>query len=37
MGMWENIERIKFDILDNDSLKAIFYEIAPEYKVKQFE
>jgi twitching motility protein PilT len=31
------IERIKYDILENDSLKAMLYEIAPEYKVKQFE
>ena len=31
------IERIKFDILDNDGLKAMLYEIAPEYKIKQFE
>ncbi|OPY85769.1 MAG: Twitching mobility protein [Smithella sp. PtaU1.Bin162] len=31
------IERIKYDILDNDGLKAMLYEIAPEYKVKQFE
>ncbi|MDQ5984808.1 MAG: Twitching mobility protein [Syntrophus sp. SKADARSKE-3] len=31
------IERIKYDILDNDGLKAMLYEIAPEHKVKQFE
>ncbi len=31
------IERIKYDILGNDELKAMLYEIAPEYKVKQFE
>ncbi len=31
------IERIKYDILENDSLKAMLYEIAPEYKIKQFE
>lgn len=31
------IERIKYDILDNDELKAMLYEIAPEYKVKLFE
>ena len=31
------IERIKYDILDNDGLKAMLYEIAPEYKIKQFE
>ncbi|MCX7982390.1 MAG: type IV pilus twitching motility protein PilT [Syntrophales bacterium] len=31
------IVRIKYDVLDNDSLKAMLYEIAPEHKVKQFE
>ncbi|OIP90754.1 MAG: type IV pili twitching motility protein PilT [Syntrophaceae bacterium CG2_30_49_12] len=31
------IERIKFDVLDNDNLKAMLYEIAPEHKIKQFE
>jgi twitching motility protein PilT len=31
------IERIKYDVLDNEGLKAMLYEIAPEYKVKQFE
>ncbi|MBW6485380.1 MAG: type IV pilus twitching motility protein PilT [Syntrophobacterales bacterium] len=31
------IERIKYDILTNDGLKAMLYEIAPEHKVKQFE
>ena len=31
------MERIKFDVLTNDSLKAMIYEITPEHKVKQFE
>ncbi len=31
------MERIKFDTLDNDGLKAMLYEIAPEHKIKQFE
>ena len=31
------IERIKYNILENDELKAMLYEIAPEHKVKQFE
>jgi twitching motility protein PilT len=31
------IERIKFNVLDNDELKAMLYEITPEHKVKQFE
>jgi twitching motility protein PilT len=31
------IERIKYNVLDNDELKAMLYEIAPEHKVKQFE
>jgi twitching motility protein PilT len=32
-----DIERIKYNILENDELKAMLYEIAPEHKVKQFE
>jgi twitching motility protein PilT len=32
-----DMERIKFDVLTNDSLKAMIYEISPEHKVKQFE
>ena len=31
------VERIKFDLLTNDGLKAMLYEITPEHKVKQFE
>ena len=31
------MERIKHPALDNDGLKAMLYEIAPEYKVKVFE
>jgi twitching motility protein PilT len=31
------IERIKYDALENDELKAMLYEITPEHKVKQFE
>jgi twitching motility protein PilT len=31
------IERIKYDVLKTDELKGMLYEIAPEYKVKQFE
>jgi twitching motility protein PilT len=32
-----DMERIKYKVLENDSLKAMLYEIAPEHKVKQFE
>lgn len=32
-----DMERIKFDVLTNDSLKSMIYEITPEHKVKQFE
>ena len=32
-----DIERIKFKTLENDELKAMLYEIAPEDKVKVFE
>jgi twitching motility protein PilT len=31
------MERIKFPPLDNDELKTMLYEIAPEFKVKLFE
>lgn len=32
-----DLERVKYKKLDNDSLKAMLYEIAPEHKVKEFE
>jgi twitching motility protein PilT len=31
------MERIKYKPLENDELKAMLYEIAPEIKIKQFE
>jgi twitching motility protein PilT len=31
------MERIKYDVLENDSLKAMLYEITAEHKIKQFE
>jgi len=31
------LERIKYKVLDEDNLKAMLYEIAPEHKVKIFE
>jgi twitching motility protein PilT len=31
------MERVKYKTLDNDELKAMLYEIAPEEKVKKFE
>jgi twitching motility protein PilT len=31
------IERIKYKVLDNDDLRAMLYEIAPEQKIKHFE
>ncbi len=31
------IERIKYKVLDNDELRSMLYEIAPEEKVKVFE
>src|SRR5438034_3991179 len=31
------LQRVDFPPLENDSLKAMLYEIAPEYKVKVFE
>ncbi len=32
-----DIERVKYKILENDDLKAMLYEIAPEDKIKRFE
>src|SRR5213594_1040619 len=32
-----DMERIKYKVLENDELKAMLYEIAPEIKIKQFE
>jgi twitching motility protein PilT len=37
MRIHGDMERIKYKVLDNDSLKAMLYEIAPEDKVKIFE
>lgn len=31
------LQRVEFPPLDNDGLKAMLYEIAPEYKIKVFE
>ncbi|MGE5841504.1 MAG: type IV pilus twitching motility protein PilT, partial [Deltaproteobacteria bacterium] len=31
------LERVKYQSLENDPLKAMLYEIAPEHKVKEFE
>ena len=32
-----DMERVKYDILTNDELRAMLYEITPEHKIKQFE
>lgn len=32
-----DLERVKYQVLENDSLKAMLYEIAPETYVKTFE
>ena len=32
-----DLERIKYDVLNNDMLKVLLYEITPEHKIKQFE
>jgi twitching motility protein PilT len=32
-----DIERIKYDVLTNDALKVLLYEITPEHKIKNFE
>jgi twitching motility protein PilT len=31
------LERVKYKVLDNDSLRSMLYEIAPEEKIKVFE
>src|SRR5260221_1924436 len=31
------LQRVDFPPLENDTLKAMLYEIAPEFKIKQFE
>src|SRR6202000_157748 len=31
------LQRVDYPPLENDSLKAMLYEIAPDYKIKQFE
>jgi len=31
------MERIKYKVMENDELKAMLYEIAPEHKIKEFE
>lgn len=31
------LERVKYNPLDNDSLKTMLYEITPEHKIKAFE
>lgn len=32
-----DLERVKYKVLDNDSLKSMLYEITPEEKIKAFE
>jgi len=32
-----DMERVKYHVLENDELRGMLYEIAPEHKVKQFE
>jgi twitching motility protein PilT len=32
-----DLERIKYDPLDNDTLRSMLYEIAPEHKIKVYE
>jgi twitching motility protein PilT len=32
-----DLQRVKYDVLDDDNLKSMLYEIAPEHKTKVFE
>ena len=31
------LQRVRFAVLESDDLKKMLYEVAPEYKIKQFE
>ena len=31
------LQRVQYALLENDDLKKMLYEVAPEYKIKQFE
>ena len=31
------LQRVRYAVLENDDLKKMLYEVAPEYKIKQFE
>ena len=31
------LQRVRYAVLDNDDLKKMLYEVAPEYKIKHFE
>src|SRR5262249_12161339 len=31
------LQRVRYAVLDNDDLKKMLYEVAPEYKIKYFE
>jgi twitching motility protein PilT len=37
LRLYGDLERVKYKVLENDELKAMLYEIAPETKIKQFE
>src|SRR5262249_23911192 len=32
-----DLQRVRYAVLDNDDLKKMLYEVAPEYKIKHFE
>ena len=31
------LQRVRYTVLESDDLKKMLYEVAPEYKIKQFE
>src|SRR5690349_7086250 len=37
MRIHGELQRVDYPPLENDTLKAMLYEIAPDYKIKQFE
>ncbi len=37
LRIYGDLERVKYQVLDNDTLKSMLYEITPEHKIKTFE
>lgn len=37
MRIHGSLQRLEYEVLQNDSLKELLYEIAPEFKIKEYE